>query len=274
LREELRWFDTRPLFGKRVLVTRTRHQASGLSRALAAQGAEAVELPTIEIVPAYDERELAEAIDDLRSAGYAWVVFTSANAVELFAGHLRNAGLDARAFSRARIAAIGPGTAEALAREGLRPDLVPSRFIAEGLIEAFAPRVMRGQRVLLPRAEGAREVLVDGLQEMGAHVHELTLYRSAVPRQPDAEGLRRLRAGEIDAVAFASSSSVRNLISMLAEAGGSIDVLRGVLIAAIGPVTAGAVREAGLEAGVMADTYTIDGLVEALVSHYAGSPAR
>ena len=264
LRESLRWFDTRPLFGRRVLVTRTRQQASELSRALAARGAEAVELPTLEIVPSYDAAALAAAIDDLRTAAYGWVVFTSANAVELFVGHLRDAGLDARAYGRARIAAIGPGTAEALAAAGLRADLVPERYVAESLLEAFAARAMRGQRVLLPRAEGAREVLVGGLARLGARVNELTLYRSDVPRDPDAEGLRRLRAGEIDVVTFASSSSVRNLIEMLGGAESATPLLRRVHIAAIGPVTAQAVRDAGLEPAVVAQEYTIEGLVEAV----------
>jgi uroporphyrinogen III methyltransferase/synthase len=267
LRAGLRWFDTRPLFGKRVLVTRTRQQASDLSRALASHGAEPVELPTIEITPAFDERELADSIADLKSSGYGWVVFTSANAATLFAGHLRTAGLDARAFGRAQIAAIGPGTAEALQREGLRADLVPERFVAEGLIEAFGRRVMRGQRVLLPRADGARELLVDGLEATGARVHELKLYRAAIPETADAEGLRRLRGGEIDVATFASSSAVRNLVEML---GGDVEPLRRVLIAAIGPVTAEAVREAGLPVGVMAERYTIDGIVDSLVEHFAG----
>ena len=269
LRDGLRWFDARPLFGKRVLVTRTRQQASDLSRALASRGAEPVELPTIEIVPTCDERELAESIADLKSSAYGWVVFTSANAVALFAGHLRAAGLDARAFGGARIAAIGPGTTEALRREGLRPDLVPERFVAEGLIEAFSRRVIRGQRVLLPRAEGARELLVEGLEAMGARVHELKLYRAAIPERSDAEGLRRLRDGEIDVATFASSSAVRNLVAML---DGDIEPLRQVLIAAIGPVTADAVRAAGLSVGVMAESHTIEGLVESLVEHFAGNP--
>ncbi|MBI5285838.1 MAG: uroporphyrinogen-III C-methyltransferase [Chloroflexi bacterium] len=279
LRGQLRWFDRRPLFGKRVLVTRTRQQASELCRALSAQGAEPVELPTLEIVPSYDQGELAEAIAHLHSSAFAWVVFTSENAVDLFIGHLRDAGLDARAFVRSRIAAIGPGTAEALSRAGLRADLVPEKFVAEGLLEAFALRVMRGQRVLLPRAEGAREVLVEGLEEMGAHVHELTLYRAAVPAEPDTEGLRRLRDGEIDVVTFASSSSVRNLVEMLrgraesrkqrAEGGDALAPLRRVVIAAIGPVTAAAVREAGLDPEVVAERYSIDGLVAALVARFA-----
>jgi uroporphyrinogen III methyltransferase/synthase len=265
LRQSLRWFDTRPLFGKRVLVTRTRQQASELSRALAAQGAEPVELPTLEIVPSYDAAALAAAIGDLRTAAYGWIVFTSANAVELFDGHLRDAGLDSRAYGRARIAAIGPGTAEALAAVGLRADLVPERYVAESLLEAFAVRAMRGQRVLLPRAEGAREVLVDGLAALGARVDELTLYRSDVPANPAAEGLRRLREGEIDVVTFASSSSVRNLIEMLGGTETATPLLRRVRIAAIGPVTAQAVREAGLEPTVVAQEYTIEGLVEAVV---------
>lgn len=269
LRDGLRWFDARPLFGKRVLVTRTRQQASALSRALAAQGAEPVELPTIEIVPSYDGRDLASAIAHLRTSAYGWTVFTSANAVALFMRHLRDAGLDARAFGRTQLAAIGPGTADALASHGLQADIptgriaVPQRFVAEGLLEAMSARAMRGQRVLLPRAEGAREVLVDGLEALGAHVHELTLYRAAVPSQPDAEGLRRLRAGEIDIATFASSSAVRNLVEML---GGDVSPLRGVLIAAIGPVTAEAVRDAGLDVGMTAEQYSIDGLVAALVA--------
>jgi uroporphyrinogen III methyltransferase/synthase len=269
LRDDLRWFDTRPLFGRRVLVTRTRQQASELSRALAAQGAEAIELPTIEIVPQADPGLVAAAIVGLRTSAYASCVFTSANAVEMFLRHLRDAGLDARAFGRTQIAAIGPGTAQALLRFGLRADLVPERFVAEGLAAAFGQRPMRGQRVLLPRAADARETLVDELAGMGALVDELTLYVSAIPADRDAEALRRLRAGEIDIATFASSSSVRNLIEML---DGDITPLRDVRIAAIGPVTAQAVRNAGLEPAVVAETYTIDGLVAALVADAAHAP--
>jgi uroporphyrinogen-III synthase len=166
-----------------------------------------------------------------------------------------------RGWCRARSAAIGPGTADALASHGLRADLVPARYVAEGLIDAFAREVMRGQRVLLPRAEGARDVLVDALRERGATVDELTLYVSALPRDPDAEGLRRLRAGEIDIVTFASSSAVRNLVAML---GGDTAPLRDLTIAAIGPITAQAVGDAGLEVGVMAGEASVAGLVRAL----------
>jgi len=263
LRDELRWFDARPLFGKRLLVTRTREQASELSRELAAQGAEAIELPTIELTRSFDGRAVAEAIEDLRTSGYGWIVFTSMNAIAELMRHIGDAGLDVRAFGRARIAAIGPGTATALAAHGLRADVVPERYVAEGLLAALSSRVMRGQRVLLPRAEGARPQIVDELEARGARVDELTLYRSDVPSSPDAEGLRRLRAGEIDIVTFASSSAVRNLVEML---GGDVAPLRATTIAAIGPITAQAVRDAGLEVAVTAEEYSIDGLVAALVA--------
>ncbi len=287
LREGLRWFDKRPLIGKRILVTRTREQASELSRALAALGAEAIELPTIEIAPSHDAAEVASALENLRASAYGWVVFTSANGVSVFMRHVQGAGFDARAFGRAQLAAIGPGTAAELALHGLQPDLVPARYVAEGLLDALASRVMRGQRILVPRASAARGTLIDGIAAMGARVDELTLYRSVVPLRPDASGLRRLHAGEIDIVTFASSSSVRNLIAMLSDDGNrpqeseapdstegaargdsreALRVLRGVRIAAIGPVTAQAVRDAGLDLAVMAEEHTIEGLVGAIVA--------
>ncbi|MEX2226593.1 MAG: uroporphyrinogen-III C-methyltransferase [Dehalococcoidia bacterium] len=262
LRDELRWFDRKPLFGKRVLVTRARQQASELSRALAAQGAEPVELPTIEIVPCADQREVDAALATLRTAGYDWAIFTSANAVDSFFGQLHAASLDARAFTSVQLAAIGSGTSAALERHGLRADIVPKRYVDEGLLEALAGRNLRGQRILLPRAADERETLVEGLIAKGARVDELKLYRSDIPRDSGAEGLRRLRDGEIDIVTFASSSSVRNLIEML---NGDASPLRDATIAAIGPITAQAVREAGLEPAVVAATYTIDGLVRALI---------
>jgi uroporphyrinogen III methyltransferase/synthase len=264
LRDALRWFDARPLFGKRVLVTRTRDQASELSRALAAQGAEPIELPTIQITPVADPGAVAVAMENVRTGAYQWVIFTSANAIDLFLAHLRDAGLDARGLARARIAAIGPGTGEALERRGLRPDIVPERYVAEGLLDALGERVIRGQRVLLPRAAGARSTLIDGLTARGAKVDELILYRSDVPESVDGEGLRRLRAGDIDIATFASSSAVRNLVAMLNN---DLDALEGITVAVIGPVTAAAARAAGLRIDVIAEPYTIDALVGAIVGH-------
>ena len=263
LRETIRWFDTKPLFGQRVLVTRTREQASELSRALAAAGAEAIELPAIKIVRRYDEAELSRAADTLRAGDYAWVCFTSANAVNIFFDILSARALDARAV-RARVAAIGPGTAESLRARGIAADLVPAQYTAEGLAAAFEHIDVRGARVLLPRAENAREVLVDALVARGADVAEVTLYVAAPVDDPDAEGLRRLRAGEIDIATFASSSTVRNLVALL---GGDIEPLQRCRIACIGPVTAATAEELlGRPPDIVASEHTIEGLVHELVA--------
>ncbi len=265
LRETLRWFDRRPLFGQRVLVTRTREQASDLARALANAGAEPVELPTLEIRQRFDEGRLNTAVDALKAGDYGWIVFTSANAVDIFFQFMRERGLDARGVV-ASVAAIGPGTAAALERWGIKVDLMPEpdRYVAEGLLAAFEEQSdPRGQRVLLPRAEGARDVLIEGLTEQGATVDEVTLYVAAPPEDPDAEGLRRLRSGEIDVATFASSSSVRNLVSLL---GGEVEPLRRCRIACIGPITARTVEELlGRPPDVVAQEHTIPGLVRALI---------
>lgn len=271
LRQTLRWFDTRPLFGQRVLVTRSRQQASALVRALEAAGAEAIEVPAIAVTARVDETLLAAALHRLRDAAYAWVVFTSANGVAFFFEQLKEAGLDARALGPAKVAAIGPGTAEALAAHGIRADLVPERFIAEGLVEAFARQELAGARVLLPRAEGARPELVDGLAQAGATVDEVTLYAAAVPEEGAAAGLARLRAGEVDWVTFASSSTVRNLVQML---GGDVEPLRRVCVACIGPVTARTVVDLlGKQPDVIASEHTIPGLVRAMIEHQQANSA-
>jgi uroporphyrinogen III methyltransferase/synthase len=270
LREKLRWFDSpqaKPLFGKRVLVTRTRQQASALSRLLAEEGAEPIELPTLELVPCADAGRLRRALGALTRGRYQWVVFTSANGVDVFCRHLKVAGHDARAFAGARICAIGPGTAAALAARGLQTDLVPEEFVAESVVEALARQKVARQRILLPRAEGARRELVSGLRALAARVDELPLYVAAPPDSPESEALRRLRAGEVDVVTFASSSAVTNLLKLL---DGDTAPLKGPLIACIGPVTARTAREAGLEVGVESKEHTIPGLVAALRAHYAG----
>lgn len=262
LRDTIRWFDTKPLFGLRVLVTRTREQASELSRALTASGAEPVELPAIKIVRRYDETQVARVIDALRTGDYAWLCFTSANAVEIFFDFLWSRSLDARAV-RAQVAAIGPGTAESLRTRGITPDLVPVQYTADGLADAFERIDVRGARVLLPRAEGAREVLVDALAARGAQVDEVTLYVAAPPDELDLEGLRRLRAGEIDVATFASSSTVKNLVSLL---GSDIEPLQRCRIACIGPVTAATAEKLlGRPPDIVASEHTIEGLMRALV---------
>jgi len=277
LRDKLRWFDSpqaRPLFGKRVLVTRTRQQASALSRLLAEEGAEPIELPTLELAPCADSGRLQRALTALTRGRYQWVVFTSANGVDVFLRHLKEAGHDARAFAGARICAIGPGTAAVLAARGLNADLLPKEFVAESVVEALARQKVAQQRpdgrpsgrILLPRAEGARRELVSGLRALGARVDELPLYVAAPPDAPEPDALRRLRASEVDVVTFASSSAVTNLLKLL---NGDTAPLKGPLIACIGPVTARTAREAGLEVGIESREHTIPGLVAALRAHYA-----
>src|SRR5439155_4329310 len=164
LREKLSWFEDRPLFGKRVLITRTRRQASALARLLAAEGAIPIELPAIEIEPAADPAAVSAAIEALRAGRYAWAVFTSANAVELWFEHLRERRLDARAFAATKVAAIGPATAEVVIMRGIVADLVPAEYIAEAVAEALREVSLKsGERILVPRAESARRELVEGL---------------------------------------------------------------------------------------------------------------
>jgi len=267
LRETLRWFEDRPLFGKRVLITRTRRQASALARLLADEGAVPVELPAIEIEPSYDEAAVGAALEALTGGGYAWAVFTSANAVELWFSLMRERGLDARAFGGVQVAAIGPATAEALAERGITADAVPAEYVAEAVVEAIregahghAPLHV-GDRILVPRAEAARPELVEGLRALGAEVDEVTLYRAAVPASAPAEALAALRDGGIDIVTFTSSSTVRNLAALL---DGDVECLRKTVVACIGPITADTARELGLRVDVEAAEHTVPGLVAAL----------
>lgn len=266
LREELRWFDSRPLFGKRVLVTRTREQASELARMLEEAGAAPVELPAIALEPLADADALRETFERLAAGGYALTVFTSANAVRLFFRLLREQRRDARSVV-CRVAAIGPGTASALEAHGIVPDVVAETYTAEGLVEALRTEVpLQGQRVLVPRSAEGRDALVEGIRALGAaEVDDVALYRPAKP-EPDVEGLRALRSGEVDIVTFASSSSVRHLVELL---DGDVSPLRGMTIACIGPITAQAVRDAGLEPTIVAREHTILGLVRALEEAFA-----
>jgi uroporphyrinogen III methyltransferase / synthase len=269
LREHLAWFENRPLFGKTVLVTRARQQASELVRLLEQEGAEVVELPAIEIHPAADATEVDRALASLVGGDYAWTVFTSANGVDLFWGHLQSAGRDTRAFAWTKIAAIGPGTADALAARGLVADLTPTEYVAEGLAAALVEQGVGSRRVLLPRAEGARRELIDCLEAAGASVDEVTLYRAAQASSPSGVALERVRNGDIDVATFASSSTVRNLVSLL----GDVACLDGTLVASIGPVTSTTAKELGLRVDVEASEHTIPGLVDALRGHFARKEA-
>lgn len=248
----LGWFEQRPLFGRRVVVTRAREQASELRARLEALGAETVELPVIAIGPVDFE------LPDLRS--YRWLVFTSANGVEAFFDRgLGPRGADARSLAGLRVAAIGPGTAERLERRGIVADLVPPRFVAESLLEAFPAPEVAGERVLIPRATVARDVLAEGLAGRGYAVDVLPVYETVLGA-PDPDAVEAVRQGKVDAITFTSSSTVTNLI----RAVGALPEPQ-PLVVAIGPVTAEAAADAGLRVDAVADVHTVDGLIDALV---------
>ena len=263
LRERLRWFDNRPLWGRRVLVTRTRTQAGALSRLLDERGADAIELPTIETRPMDDYGVLDDALADVQDR--EWVVFTSTNAVQAVFDRLRALGLDSRALYGTRVAAIGPTTASDLEQRGIKPDFVPDRAVSEALAEGLIQQGVQGRRVLLPRADAGREVLARSLREAGAAVDDVPVYRTVAPSGLD-DRLDDILDGGIDAATFTSSSTVRNLVRLL---DGGLDRLSGVLVACIGPVTAATAREMGLEVGLVAREHTIPGLVDALEQHFA-----
>jgi uroporphyrinogen III methyltransferase/synthase len=258
LREKLRWFDTMPLFGKRVLVTRARSQASALSQRLRELGAEPVELPAIAIVPPSDWSKLDQALDKLSS--YDWVIFTSANGVQTVAERLRALGGDLGLLDGPRVAAIGPATAQALQDHGLRVDFVPPVYVAEEIAAGIGD--VRGQRVLLPRADKARPALAQDLRRKGALVDEVVAYRTTPSISGDLRAI--LGNGKIDIVTFTSSSTVKNLAAALGK-GSAGEALNGMLVACIGPVTARTAQELGIHVDVVAPEHTIRGLVDAIV---------
>lgn len=265
LRDQIGWFDRRPLFGKRIVVTRARSQASTLSEQLAALGAEVIEMPATRIEE-LDSGPIQRAIS--RLSEYGWVVFTSQNAVRIFWDTLRAESLDARALAGIKVAAVGPATASALLERGLAVDVAPDRFVAEALLDALrGRRDVQGVRVLYAKAEGAREVLHDGLEELGALVDEVVLYRSVVDGTGAAELRQRLIDGDVDLVTFTSASSVNGFVAAAGE-----DVVRRVPAATIGPITSAAARERGLEVSIEATESTISGLVAAVAGYFA-SPA-
>jgi uroporphyrinogen III methyltransferase / synthase len=258
-RETIAWLERRPLFGRRVVVTRARAQASGLAATLAALGADVVELPAIRIEPRLDSPEVRDAVGAIHS--YALVCLTSPNGADLLFRALDGAGLDARALANATVAAIGPGTAAALAAHGIRADVVPERSVAEALVESLVEVDVARRPVLVARAAEARDVLPEALRDRGADVDVVALYET-VAEDPDPEALEAAR--EADYVTFTSSSTVRNF---LAAAGDGL--AREARIVSIGPVTSEAVTDAGLEVHVEAARHDPDGLVEALVADAA-----
>jgi uroporphyrinogen III methyltransferase/synthase len=272
LREQLSWQERLPLHGRRIIVTRARRQSSELADRLAELGAEVLDAPAIEIAPVED----ASAIDAClnRLGEYDLVAFTSANGVDAFAEHCRRLGVDGRALASAKVAAIGPATADELGKLFLKPDVVPETFTAEALGAALAgwlggqgqgqaAQRSRPARVLLPRADIATDTLPALLRQAGAQVDEVAFYRTLCPDSLPIEAAQAIRAWSVDWIAFASSSCVTNFLALLKKS--RLTLPEATRLAAIGPVTAQAIRQAGLTPHAIANPHTIPGLVDAIL---------
>jgi len=269
-REHLRWFDARPLFGRRVLVTRPREQARDLVVRLAALGADTIEAPMIRISPPDDPTPLLKAAED--PSALDWIVFTSANSVDGFMNALLSQHRDVRALKGPKLCTVGPGTAERLRRYSVVADLLPDEYRAEGVVSALAAQgPVEGARVLLPRSDIGRELIAEQLRNAGAVVTDVIAYRTILDelqRDSDPDIYRMLLDGRIDIVTFTSASAVRNFVKIYG-ADQVADLLKTTTVAVIGPVTADAARQAGVAVSVQPASYTIGALVDAIVAHFA-----
>jgi uroporphyrinogen III methyltransferase/synthase len=270
LRDHLRWFDARPLFGRRVLVTRSREQAGELVELLEARGAEAIEAPLISIVPLDDYTALDKAC--VQAGNYDWIVFTSANGADAFLERLMSGPHDVRALAGAKLCAVGPGTAARLARLGLKVDLIPEDHRAEGVVWAMKELgPLRGQQVLFPKADIARDVVPEELRAAGANVDEVVAYRT-VTAEGDAhlDIYRQLLDRRIDVVTFSSASAVRAFVSIYGD-DQAADLLSHTLVATIGPVTADAAARYQIHPTIVPASSSMAALVDAIVAHFRTS---
>jgi uroporphyrinogen III methyltransferase/synthase len=268
LRQSLKWFEGRPLLGKRIVVTRARQQASDLVKLLSDQGAECLEYPTIKIVPPRDAQPLKKAVESL--SAYDWIVFTSVNGVIYFFEQLFAAGKDVRALGRMQTAAIGPATARQLFEYGLTSDIVPETYRAESVVEAFGKVNLKGKKILLPRAKEARPILPKELKKMGAAVDEIAAYETLKEAENTDDLVQNLKGNHIDLITFTSSSTVKNFKALL-PAENFTELIKGVTIASIGPITSDTAKKLGFDVHITAEDYTIPGLVEAILHYHKKS---
>jgi uroporphyrinogen III methyltransferase/synthase len=266
LRRILNWYEDRPLLGKKIVVTRARAQASDLVELLSELGAECLECPTIIIEPPEDYTPLDRAIKNIST--YDWVIFTSVNGVAFFFERLFAAGKDVRAFNNLQTATIGPATEKKLFDFGLNSDIVPESYRAESVVKAFGGMDIKGNKILLPRAEEARPILPVELIKMGAVVDEIPVYRTAAVDDEGDQLIKRLEEQSIDMITFTSSSTVKNFKALIPSKE-SKTLLKGVTIASIGPITTDTASELGFDVHITAQSYTIPGLCEAILHYYA-----
>ncbi|WP_050030271.1 uroporphyrinogen-III C-methyltransferase [Verrucomicrobium sp. BvORR034] len=257
-RDKLNWFEKRPLFGKRIVVTRTRQQAGGLTKQLGQLGASVLEIPTIKIEPPQDLKAFGQLVMD--SHTYEWIVFTSPNGVDRFFEMFYKLYDDARSIGAAKIAAIGPGTAERVKAYHLAVDLMPEKFVAEGLIKAFKEQSVENQTVLWVKAESTREVLGNELVGMGAILDEAIAYRT-VPEDADHESITQFKEEGADVITFTSSSTVEHFLEL------KVPLPEGIKVASIGPITSDTLRKHGVRIDIEAKEHSIPGLVKAIEKH-------
>ena len=255
----------KPLKGRRIVVTRARAQAGGLVQKIEALGGEVIEFPTIEIQPPADHAAFDGAVGKIEN--YEWLIFTSVNSIEPFLARLKHAGKSAADLKHLKVAAIGSETARQLQAAGIVVDVIPARYQAEGILESLSPATMAGKRVLIPRAAKARDVLPDTLRQWGAGVDVVQAYRTAQPPVDRAALRERLRRGDVDVISFTSSSTVSNFVQLF-DGGKISSIVGNAAIASIGPITARTVEELGGQVAIMAQEFTIDGLVQAMVDYF------
>lgn len=264
LAESLRWFDEKPLFGKRVLVTRTRTQASKLSEKIEELGGEAIEFPTIEITENDDYTDIDRAIGQIEK--YKWVVFTSVNGVKYFFERMKKLSFDIRLLSNAKFCAIGPATAKELNDKGFVVDCIPEEYVAESIVKELKDKIDAGDNVLLPRADIARRSLEEGLKDLGANVDNIDIYRTVIPKHESKELVEILKERKIDIITFTSSSTAKNFYEIFGES--NKDLLENITLASIGPITSKTANDLGMKINIEAEEFTIDGLVEGIVKYF------
>jgi uroporphyrinogen III methyltransferase/synthase len=268
LRDTLSWFEQKPLFGRGIVITRPEKQADDLARLLINEGANPIHFPTIKIVPPPDWSDLDAAIKNLED--YNWLIFTSANGVAFFFERLFAKNKDIRDLKGVKICCIGPATAKQVESKGIRVDLVPKKFISEGILESFSGMNLRGKKILIARAAKARDVLPARLKKSGAKVDVVTAYETinSGKKKNDLETL--FKENQVDVITFTSSSTVNNFVKIM---GRNFSLPKGVKIACIGPVTEAAAARAGFSVDIHQEEYTMEGLVQTLIDYFGKKPA-
>jgi uroporphyrinogen III methyltransferase / synthase len=266
LKDTLSWYEKKSLFGKNILITRTKEQSSRMAHQILINAGQPILFPTIKVVPPETNIEMEKCLRGISE--YDWIIFTSVNGVENFFSRFFDIHEDIRVMAGPKLAAIGPVTAQAVRKRGLKVDVTAHEFVAEGLLSQFSPQAVEGKRFLMPRSEKARIVLPEGLTRLGGYVEAVTFYSTCAPTDNDVSKIREMLVkGDIDAVTFTSSSTVKHFCELLGEKDVP-SLLERIAVASIGPITSATAADHGLQVSIEAEEYTIDGLLEALCKYF------